>query len=64
MDSTDQDIDARFAELQLIEQLEARERQAQSYLEQNAELRVEVAKLAANVAAMRDATPPAADLVN
>jgi hypothetical protein len=34
------------------------------YLEQNAELRIEVAKLAANVAAMRDATPPAADLVN
>jgi hypothetical protein len=44
---------------QLVEQLEAREQIARSYCEQNAELRIEVAKLAANVAAMRDATPPA-----
>jgi hypothetical protein len=43
---------------QLVEQLEARERIARSYLEQNRELRVEVARLAENVAAMRNATTP------
>jgi hypothetical protein len=85
MDSTDQEIDARFAEQldrhlgahlcplieainaligQLVEQIEARERIAQSYLEQNAELRIEVAKLAENVAAMRNATPPLDATVN
>jgi hypothetical protein len=44
---------------QLVEQVNIRERIARSYLEQNAELRVEVAKLAANVAAMRDNSVPA-----
>jgi hypothetical protein len=50
--------------VQLVEQVEIREQVNRDYLEQNRELRVEVAKLAANVATLRDATPPAAELVN
>jgi hypothetical protein len=50
--------------VQLVEQLDARERLARQYLEENAELRREVAKLAANVAEMRSPPPIDTTLVN
>jgi hypothetical protein len=49
---------------ELVEQVNIRERVNRDYLEQNRELRVEVAKLAANVAALRDNPTPAAAQVN
>lgn len=48
---------------QLIEQVDAREKLAKRYLEENHALRVEVAKLVANVEAMRNGPLPP-DAVN
>jgi hypothetical protein len=49
---------------QMVEQINIREQLAQRYLEDNRELRIEVAKLAANVAEMRNAAPSDATQVN